>query len=217
MVCRRPEADRFCDASCAHNKIASLALPTHVYKLFSSSSDTFIAVTISKYGTVASIGELKTGMALAQVYTNSRSNSLRLPHFRRKASSDSQVDGSSHFAFVTLITGHTARGVSQLIQALVLGGLALPAGIEPYFSKMHGLLAGRLPDTSDLVHQACPAHGQYGQRRRGTWRAFAMASRQANKQAPRQSRKRAELPETGYFAQADPSGKAAQAAGRLGC
>lgn len=32
-----------------------------------------------------------------------------------------------------------------------------------------------------------------------------MASRQANKQAPRQSRKKGELPESGFFAQADPS------------
>lgn len=62
--------------------------------------------------------------------------------------------------------------------------------------------------TQELVHQACPAHGQHGQRRRGKWQVFAMASRPANKQAPRQSRKRGELPETGYFAQADPSGNA---------
>ena len=69
-----------------------------------------------------------------------------------------------------------------------------------------GSFVGRLPHTCDLVNQPCPAHGQHGQRRRGIWRVFAMASRQANKQAPRQSRKRGELPETGYFAQADPSG-----------
>ena len=45
-------------------------------------------------------------------------------------------------------------------------------------------------------------------RNKGTFKMFAMETRnrQANQQARRQSRKKGELPDSGFFAQADPKG-----------
>lgn len=63
-----------------------------------------------------------------------------------------------------------------------------------------------LIDKQTALSKPCAAFSQArrGRRNSGPWRTFAMASRQANKQAPRQSRKKGELPESGFFAQADP-------------
>ena len=65
-------------------------------------------------------------------------------------------------------------------------------------------------DKQTALSKPCAACSQArrGRRNSGPWRTFAMASRQANKQAPRQPRKKGELPESGFFAQADPRGTA---------
>ena len=52
-----------------------------------------------------------------------------------------------------------------------------------------------------------------GYRKKDAFKTFAMETRnrQANQQARRQSRKKGELPDSGFFAQADPKGDTSQA------
>ena len=63
-------------------------------------------------------------------------------------------------------------------------------------------------DKQAVLSKPSPLCSQQRQSRRkaGPWKTVAMAGRPANRQPPRQSRKKGELPESGYFAPADPKG-----------
>jgi len=78
---------------------------------------------------------------------------------------------------------------------------------ESMISGQTGVMFGST-EKQTALGKPCAACSQQrrARRRQGPWKTFAMASRQANKQAPRQSRKKGELPESGFFAQADPRG-----------
>ncbi|KAL3146933.1 hypothetical protein ABBQ38_014904 [Trebouxia sp. C0009 RCD-2024] len=68
------------------------------------------------------------------------------------------------------------------------------------------VLHGSLQSATKLGHFCAACRQRQACRNQGTFKVFAMETRnrQANQQARRQSRKKGELPQTGFFAQADP-------------
>lgn len=86
-----------------------------------------------------------------------------------------------------------------------LSCLGLQMTLQP---RTGTVLHGSLQSATKLGHFCAACRQRQACRNQGTFKVFAMETRnrQANQQARRQSRKKGELPQTGFFAQADPKG-----------
>ena len=193
-TCRAQTNQRLVSELWAHAKPQQTL--TQVYSPFSSSSEMFISAkgltaTMVLMCSVAAAHTSRFPGQIMQCLQTSRNLkfSTALPDQLRR----------STFCRAPSSTDRIAPPPS-----LLLGRMTLP---RPGADMMGALLDGSL-NSAQQGNFCATCRQRRACRKKGAFKTAAMETRnrQANQQARRQSRKKGELPESGFFAQADPTG-----------